>query len=110
MPGFLSKLKAKLSRKGKKGKKEAAPAAEPEVAAAAATSEDQQVSIQPHPAKSNDPADLNPPQPGGGMRHDGGMEAHHARDPHVPAPEVLSSLPEPATHEELQARQAELNK
>ena len=50
MPGFLSKLKAKLSRKGKKGKKEeAAPAAEPEVAAAA-TSEDQQVSIQPHPA------------------------------------------------------------
>ena len=46
--------------------------------------------------KSNDPADLNPPQPGGGMRHDGGMEAHHARDPHVPAPEVLSSLPEPA--------------
>ncbi|KAL1673374.1 hypothetical protein EV122DRAFT_283040 [Schizophyllum commune] len=111
MPGFLSKLKAKLSRKGKKGKKgEAAPAAEPEVAAAAAASEDQQVSIQPHPAKSNDPADLNPPQPGGGMRHDGGMEAHHARDPHVPAPEVLSSLPEPATHEELQARQAELNK
>ena len=50
MPGFLSKLKAKLSRKGKKGKKEEAAAAEPAAEAAAATSEDQQVSIQPHPA------------------------------------------------------------
>ena len=50
MPGFLSKLKAKLSRKGKKGKKEEAAPAEPAAEAAAATSEDQQVSIQPHPA------------------------------------------------------------
>ncbi|KAL1739511.1 hypothetical protein HDZ31DRAFT_49273 [Schizophyllum fasciatum] len=101
MPGFLSKLKAKFGKKNKKSKEEPA--------ATAAATEEPTVSIQPHPAKSNDPADLNPPQPGGGLRHDGGMEAHHARDPHVPAPEVRDNLPEPATREELQARQAELN-
>ncbi|TRM64332.1 hypothetical protein BD626DRAFT_547474 [Schizophyllum amplum] len=96
MPGFFAKLKAKLGNKKTKSK--------------STPQEEGTVSIQPHPAKTNDPADLNPPQPGGGLRHDGGMEAHHARDPHVPAPEIANNLPEPAGHDELRARQAELNK
>ncbi|KAL1741311.1 hypothetical protein HDZ31DRAFT_45728 [Schizophyllum fasciatum] len=66
--------------------------------------------ILPHPAKTNDPADLNPPQPGGGLRSDPVQGAFHARDPHVPAPHILNNLPEPKGREELRARQAELNR
>ncbi|KAF8994040.1 hypothetical protein BDQ17DRAFT_1311813 [Cyathus striatus] len=63
-------------------------------------------SIQPHPAKTNDPADL---QPSGGLRNQGGMEAFHARDPYVPSKEIRDNLPEPLSREELQARTAALN-
>ncbi|PPQ76258.1 hypothetical protein CVT26_009847 [Gymnopilus dilepis] len=62
-------------------------------------------SILPHPAKTNDPADL---QPSGGLRSGGPMEAFHARDPHVPNDEIKRNMPLPASHEELQARQAAL--
>ncbi|KAI0028874.1 hypothetical protein K488DRAFT_57605 [Vararia minispora EC-137] len=64
-------------------------------------------SIQPHPAKTNDPADL---QPHGGLNSNHQADAFHARDPHVPAPHIANNLPEPASREELRARQAELNK
>jgi len=68
-------------------------------------------SIQPHPAKSEDPRDLEPPQLGGGLNSNPEYGAFHARDPHVPSPEVLSTIREPAaTREELHARQEELNR
>ncbi|KAG7440474.1 uncharacterized protein BT62DRAFT_938009 [Guyanagaster necrorhizus] len=66
-------------------------------------------SIQPHPAKTNDPSDLNQPA-GGGLRSDPVVGAHHARDPHIPKQDVLNSLEQPLSREELRKRQAELNK
>ncbi|KAF8901168.1 hypothetical protein CPB84DRAFT_1824765 [Gymnopilus junonius] len=62
-------------------------------------------SILPHPAKTNDPADL---QHSDGLRHGGTMEAFHARDPYVPSEEIKKNMPLPSSHEELQARQAAL--
>ncbi|KAF9475751.1 hypothetical protein BDN70DRAFT_787947, partial [Pholiota conissans] len=55
-------------------------------------SQDPTYSILPHPAKTNDPADL---QPSGGLRNAGGMEAFHARDPYVPSEEIKKSMPAP---------------
>jgi hypothetical protein len=72
-------------------------------------------SIQPHPAvswdyrqiqididhsvfclqKTNDPADLNPPQPGGGLNSGPATQAHRARDPHVPSQKIANSLEQP---------------
>ncbi|KAF8483584.1 hypothetical protein DFH94DRAFT_690064 [Russula ochroleuca] len=71
--------------------------------------QEQSYSIQPHPAKSNDPADLAggpQPQPGHAQA---GTGAFHARDPHVPSEDILSRLEQPKTREELRARAAELN-
>ncbi|EIM83747.1 uncharacterized protein STEHIDRAFT_123361 [Stereum hirsutum FP-91666 SS1] len=70
---------------------------------------EQQVGIQPHPAKTNDPSDLAP-QPGGGLTSKPELQAHHARDPHVPSPQVAANVEEPKSREELRARAAELNK
>ncbi|KAK0495671.1 hypothetical protein EDD18DRAFT_1354178 [Armillaria luteobubalina] len=67
-------------------------------------------SIQPHPAKTNDPSDLNPPTQGGGLRSDPVMGAHHAKGPHIPKQDILNSLEQPLSREELRKRQAELNK
>ncbi|KAF8880516.1 hypothetical protein BD779DRAFT_1446161 [Infundibulicybe gibba] len=66
-------------------------------------------SIQPHPAKSNDPADLNPPQAGGGLRRGHAEEAFHARDPYIPSQEIQDSLEQPLSREELKAQSAQLN-
>jgi len=66
-------------------------------------------STQPHPAKTNDPADLQAPGSGsGGSRQGAHMEAFHAREPYVPSDQIKNNLPEPLSHEELQARQAAL--
>ncbi len=46
-----------------------------------------------HEQKTNDPRDLEPPQPGGGLNSKPEFEAFHARDPHVPSPQVMNSLP-----------------
>ncbi|KAF8201191.1 hypothetical protein K438DRAFT_1582128 [Mycena galopus ATCC 62051] len=70
--------------------------------------DEQSFSIQPHPAKSNDPADLQ--EQTGGLASNPNEQAFHARDPHVPSTQVMASLEEPLSREELQARQAELNK
>ncbi|KII85394.1 hypothetical protein PLICRDRAFT_31633 [Plicaturopsis crispa FD-325 SS-3] len=94
MAGFIDKLKGKLGRKGSTGGK----------------SKEQQFTTQPHPAKTNNPADLEPPQPGGGLNSNPELQAHHARDPHVPSSEVAASLEQPASRDELHARAAELNK
>ncbi len=49
--------------------------------------------IGPNEQKTNDPRDLEPPQPGGGLNSKPEFEAFHARDPHVPSPQVLNNLP-----------------
>ncbi|KAJ7100679.1 hypothetical protein B0H15DRAFT_943979 [Mycena belliarum] len=98
MPSFFSKALKRMS--GSK-KSETKPAA--------AAGEEPTLSIQPHPAKSNDPADLQPPQTGG-LASNPNDQAFHARDPHVPSAQVMAGLEQPKTREELQARAAELNK
>ncbi|KAF9223149.1 hypothetical protein BS17DRAFT_755013 [Gyrodon lividus] len=67
--------------------------------------------ILPHPAKSNNPADLiDPSQPGGGLSSKPEFQAHHARDPHVPSQEILNTLEAPLSREELRKISEELNK
>ncbi|THH29903.1 hypothetical protein EUX98_g4283 [Antrodiella citrinella] len=51
-------------------------------------------SIQPHPAKSEDPRDLEPSQLGGGLNSNPEYGALHARDPHVPSKDVLNNINE----------------
>ncbi|KAG9311437.1 hypothetical protein JVU11DRAFT_8550 [Chiua virens] len=70
---------------------------------------DQQFNILPHPAKSNNPADLvekGDPLLGSNPA----MMAHHARGPHIPSQEVLNKLDAPLSREELRKRAEELNK
>ncbi|PIL27545.1 hypothetical protein GSI_10696 [Ganoderma sinense ZZ0214-1] len=67
-------------------------------------------SILPHPAKTNDPRDLQPSQPGSGLSNNAQFGAFHARGPYVPPQNILNNLPEPEGRESLQARQEELNK
>lgn len=73
--------------------------------------QEQQFTTLPHPAKSNDPADLV-----GGSRRDAGLtskpefHAYHARDPHVPSKDIVNSLEAPLSREELHKRAEELNK
>jgi hypothetical protein len=93
MPNIFNKVKQKFS--GSKGHK---------------TDEEQTFSIQPHPAKSNNPAELESPQLGAGLNSNAEMQAHHARDPHIPSQQIMNSLEQPATREQLKARSAELNK
>ncbi|OSX62077.1 hypothetical protein POSPLADRAFT_1046528 [Postia placenta MAD-698-R-SB12] len=66
--------------------------------------------ILPHPAKSNDPKDLEPPQPGGGLNSNPEQQAFHARDPYVPSADLLKNVEQPLSREELRARTAQLNK
>jgi len=91
MSSFINKIKEKTS--GSKGNKD-----------------EQQFSIQPHPAKSNNPAEVEGPQVGGGLNSNPEMQAHHARGPHVPSQEIKNSLEQPLSRDELKARAAELNK
>merc|ERR1712130_671106 len=68
---------------------------------------EQSFSIQPHPAKTNDPADLQPNQ---GLRGDNNSaSAFNARGPHVPAPHIANNLEETRSRDELRRRQEELN-
>ncbi|KDQ23291.1 hypothetical protein PLEOSDRAFT_1090794 [Pleurotus ostreatus PC15] len=69
-------------------------------------SKEQQFTIQPHPAKTNDPNDLKPSD---GFLANAGIAAHHATGPQIPNQETLNSLEQPLSREELQKRQAELN-
>ncbi|KZT02869.1 uncharacterized protein LAESUDRAFT_660955 [Laetiporus sulphureus 93-53] len=64
--------------------------------------------ILPHPAKSNDPKDLEPPQLGAGLNSNPEMQAFHARDPYVPSSELMKGVEEPLSREELHARSAQL--
>ncbi|KAF9028883.1 hypothetical protein BDZ89DRAFT_986431 [Hymenopellis radicata] len=94
MPSILDKIKSKTTQRGKESKGQ----------------EEQQFTIQPHPAKTNDPADLQPAPPGGGLRSDPVMGAHHARDPHIPSPQIMNNMPAAMSREEYAKREAELNR
>ncbi|OAX36389.1 hypothetical protein K503DRAFT_654825, partial [Rhizopogon vinicolor AM-OR11-026] len=73
--------------------------------------QEQQFNILPHPAQSNDPADLvGGPRLGAGLGSKPEVHAYHARDPHVPSQEILNSLEAPKSREELHRRAEELNK
>ncbi|TFY51493.1 hypothetical protein EVG20_g10977 [Dentipellis fragilis] len=72
---------------------------------------DQQFTIQPHPATTNDPADLEHPgqQLGGGLNSGNNPAVYMAPGPQIPTRDVSEALPPPAGSEELAARSAELN-
>ncbi|GJE92465.1 hypothetical protein PsYK624_086190 [Phanerochaete sordida] len=72
--------------------------------------QEQQFHTQPHPAKSNDPRDLEPPQLGGGLNTNPELQAFHTPGPYIPNPTMLQSAGQPEGREELRARAAELNK
>ncbi|KAG5634876.1 hypothetical protein H0H81_000452 [Sphagnurus paluster] len=110
MPSFFKKLTNRFKRKSQDGGASQPAAsttdAPPAVAAAAA---EPTYSIQPHPATTNDPADLQPKQPGGGLATSDPTSAFHARDPYVPSQEILKGLEPPLGRDELRARATELN-
>ncbi|KAJ7054103.1 hypothetical protein C8F01DRAFT_1259855 [Mycena amicta] len=103
MPSFISKVFKRMSKKP-----DSKPAAASDSASAPA-GEEPTFSIQPHPAKTNNPADLLPEQTGG-LASNPNEAVFHARDPHVPSAQILAGLEQPLSREELQKRQAELNK
>ncbi|KAJ7596042.1 hypothetical protein C8J56DRAFT_819508 [Mycena floridula] len=96
MSSFFNKLKSKATHRksASQGSKETEPT----------------FSIQPHPAKTNDPADLQPTQPGGGLRSDPVMGAHQAKGPFIPNAEMMNNIEQPISHEEATARALDLNR
>ncbi|KZP10992.1 hypothetical protein FIBSPDRAFT_962658 [Athelia psychrophila] len=82
------------------------------------SSNEQSFSTQPHPAKSNNPAELeavNGQKWGGGLTSERpdlqaqGFQAHSAHGPQIPSQELQEGIEQPASREELRARAAELN-
>ncbi|KAL4063772.1 hypothetical protein V8B97DRAFT_1929118 [Scleroderma yunnanense] len=69
---------------------------------------EQRFNILPHPAKTNNPADLDPAQRSG-LIDNPAILAHHAREPYVPSQELVNSLEAPLSREELRQRSEELN-
>ncbi|KAF8496350.1 hypothetical protein JB92DRAFT_2990442 [Gautieria morchelliformis] len=74
------------------------------------TRTEQQFTILPHPAKTNDPRDLEPPQPGAGLTSKPEIAAHHAHGPQILKEDIVNSLEKPISREELRKRAEELNK
>jgi hypothetical protein len=59
--------------------------------------------ILPHPAKTNNPADLqSDPKEHGGLQG-AGANAYTARGPHVPSQEIAEGLEKPKTRDEVSA-------
>lgn len=69
---------------------------------------EQQFSIQPHPATDNDPNSLTGNN--SGLLGSQGSHVASQPGPHIMGKEVASNLEEPASREELRARAEELNK
>ncbi|KAF5310147.1 hypothetical protein D9619_010393 [Psilocybe cf. subviscida] len=95
MTGFINKVKEAISGGHHENKTEATHTS------SASKPQEQQFSIQPHPATTNDPADLQP-------FRDGKVDAFHAHEPYVPSDNIKSNMPAPLSREELQERQAAL--
>jgi len=73
--------------------------------------QEQNFSILPHPAKSNDPADLQRETGGGLQSSQGAFSAFtSAPGPVVPNQEMLNNVSSAKTSEELNELQAQLNK
>ncbi|KAL7411902.1 hypothetical protein BDY24DRAFT_416805 [Mrakia frigida] len=66
---------------------------------------EQEFTIQPHPATTNNPETDPALQAGSGK-----ASATGARDPYVPSKDIAESLEKPKSREELQAASAALNK
>ncbi|RXW19536.1 hypothetical protein EST38_g6306 [Candolleomyces aberdarensis] len=72
--------------------------------------QEQRFNILPHPAKTNDPADLQRDRHSGLQSGGTPTQAFHARDPYVPSKQIRDNLPPALSREELKAKQAQLNK
>ncbi|KAK8844724.1 hypothetical protein IAR55_006574 [Kwoniella newhampshirensis] len=71
--------------------------------------EEQSFNILPHPAKTNNPADLqDEPATHGGLQS-ASANAYNARGPHVPSKEIAEGLEQPKTRDELKAEAEKLN-
>ena len=57
--------------------------------------------ILPHPAKTNNPADLDSEPAAHGGLQSAGMNAYNAKGPHVVSDEVAKGLEEPKSREEV---------
>ncbi|KAI0782771.1 hypothetical protein C8Q75DRAFT_727273 [Abortiporus biennis] len=114
MTGFFDKIKEKTTghhhRKSTSPKPKQQQQQQQQPASGLGDDGHPTMSIQPHPAMTNDPKDLEPPQPGGGLNSNPEIGAFHARDPYVPSKEILDNLPPAESNEALKARSAELNK
>ncbi|KAH7102863.1 hypothetical protein BKA62DRAFT_670996 [Auriculariales sp. MPI-PUGE-AT-0066] len=117
MSSFINKFKSKMAerRRSKEIQKTSAPATAGGASSTSGSSEPT-FSIQPHPAKTNDPADLARGQPidgmpGGGLQSGGYPQVapYNAKGPFVPSQQIQDNMPPPQTREELRARSAELN-
>ncbi|WVQ82850.1 hypothetical protein IAT38_004985 [Cryptococcus sp. DSM 104549] len=71
--------------------------------------EEKSFNILPHPAKTNNPADLQG-EPGerGGLQS-ASANAYNAKGPHIPSKEVAEGLEKPKTRDELRAEAEKLN-
>ncbi|KIP04078.1 hypothetical protein PHLGIDRAFT_93951 [Phlebiopsis gigantea 11061_1 CR5-6] len=72
--------------------------------------EEQTFRTQPHPAKTNDPRDLEPPQLGGGLNSNPEVQAFHTPGPYIPSSDLMNNVEPPKSRQELEARSQELNK
>ncbi|WWD22722.1 hypothetical protein CI109_107215 [Kwoniella shandongensis] len=70
--------------------------------------DEQSFNILPHPAKTNNPADLQDPAQHGGLQS-ASANAYNAKGPHVPSKEVAEGLEKPKSRDELKAEAAKLN-
>ncbi|KAK4686997.1 hypothetical protein P7C73_g3128, partial [Tremellales sp. Uapishka_1] len=69
---------------------------------------EQQFNILPHPATTNNPADLQDPATHGGLQSSS-ANAFNAKGPFVPSKETAEGLEQPKTRDELKAEAAKLN-
>jgi len=72
-------------------------------------SDNNNFTIQPHPATTNDPSDLLPRE-GGGLKGQQAFDAFKAAGPYIPDKSVLHNLGQPLSEEELKKRSEELNR
>jgi hypothetical protein len=57
--------------------------------------------ILPHPAKTNNPSDLNSDPSAHGGLQSAGANAYTAKGPHVPSAEIANSLEQPKSRDEV---------
>ncbi|KAI5981548.1 hypothetical protein EDD15DRAFT_2183052 [Pisolithus albus] len=70
---------------------------------------EQRFNILPHPAKTNNPADLDSTSRKD-ITENPAVLAHHARDPYIPSQDLVNKLDAPLSREELKKRSEELNR